>query len=193
MEYDKITHLLGLDVGSVTVKIAVVEKESLNLVYHDYQRHNSQQSVCVLKLLKAAHKKFKGANFALAICGSGGPQIAKTLNAFFVQEVVANSIAIKHHYNNVGLAIELGGQDAKVIFFNKNDLDGELQVSDMRMNGSCAGGTGAFIDQIATLLAVKTEDFEALAQAGKLVYDISGRCGVFAKTDFRRPDTGNAG
>ena len=91
----------------------------------------------------------------------------------------------KRLYPDIRTAIELGGQDAKVIFFYFDDNTGRLMTSDMRMNGSCAGGTGAFIDEIATLLGVKTEEFESLAAKGTTVYDISGRCGVFAKTDIQ--------
>ena len=89
------------------------------------------------------------------------------------------------YYPTAKTAIELGGQDAKVIFFRKNKGTGRLEVSDMRMNGSCAGGTGAFIDEIAALLQVRPEEYESLAERGTQVYDISGRCGVYAKTDIQ--------
>lgn len=98
---------------------------------------------------------------------------------------MANSIALKKHYEEVGTAIELGGQDAKIIFFNKDSRSGQTNVSDMRMNGSCAGGTGAFIDEVASILKTPIEEFDALASRGSCVYDISGRCGVYAKTDIQ--------
>ncbi|MCD7766090.1 MAG: acyl-CoA dehydratase activase, partial [Lachnospiraceae bacterium] len=120
----------------------------------------------------------------VALTGSGGGEIAKLLGVPYIQEVVANSIALRSYYENVGTAIELGGQDAKMIFFHR-DADGALNVSDMRMNGSCAGGTGAFIDEIATVLKTPVEEFNALAEQGTCVYDISGRCGVYAKTDIQ--------
>ena len=115
--------------------------------------------------------------------GSGSKPIAKILGLPFVQEVVANSIALKNSYSNVNTAIELGGQDAKMIFFSRED--GQLKTRDMRMNGSCAGGTGAFIDEVASILKVPIEDFDNVASRGKCVYDISGRCGVYAKTDIQ--------
>lgn len=99
--------------------------------------------------------------------------------------MVANTIAIRHSYGHTKVAIELGGQDAKVIFFHHDAISKKIISSDMRMNGSCAGGTGAFIDQIAELLKMKAEDFEGLARNGTNVFDISGRCGVFAKTDVQ--------
>jgi predicted CoA-substrate-specific enzyme activase len=102
-----------------------------------------------------------------------------------VQEVVANALAVREMYPGTRVAIELGGQDAKVIFFEKDKTTGKLLASDMRMNGVCAGGTGAFIDQVAELLRIKTEDFEDFASRGEKVYEISGRCGVFAKTDIQ--------
>ncbi len=98
---------------------------------------------------------------------------------------MANSIALCKEYDEVGTAIELGGQDAKIVFFKKDENSDALTVADMRMNGSCAGGTGAFIDEVASLLKVKTEDFNDLAEKGDCVYDISGRCGVYAKTDIQ--------
>jgi len=98
---------------------------------------------------------------------------------------VANSVAIRELYPRARVAIELGGQDAKIIFFHLDGASDQLMATDMRMNGSCAGGTGAFIDEMAGLLKVPPEGFEALASRGTHVYDISGRCGVFAKTDIQ--------
>ena len=102
-----------------------------------------------------------------------------------MQEVVANALAVRATYPESRVAIELGGQDAKVVFFEKDKTTGKLIASDMRMNGVCAGGTGAFIDQVAELLRIKTEAFEGFAKRGQKVYEISGRCGVFAKTDIQ--------
>ncbi len=175
---------MGLDIGSTTVKIVVIEPWGREIVYSDYQRHNAEQSRAALAMLEKAHQHV-GDQCALAVCGSGGTGIARELGAFFVQEVVANSIAVARFYPQTRVAIELGGQDAKVVFFRHDERSGELVASDMRMNGSCAGGTGAFVDQVAELLGVRTEDFNRLAAAGRHVYDISGRCGVFAKTDIQ--------
>ena len=116
----------------------------------------------------------------MAMTGSGAKPVAEALKVPFIQEVVANSVVLCEKYPNVRTAIELGGQDAKIIFFRQNKEDGSLTVSDMRMNGSCAGGTGAFIDEVASIVKVPIEQFNALAQRGTCVYDISGRCGVYA-------------
>ncbi len=104
---------------------------------------------------------------------------------YIIYRVVANAAAVQRLYPDVRTAIELGGQDAKVIFFYYDKNTDKLQTSDMRMNGSCAGGTGAFIDEIASLLGVPSDKFESMASKGSTVYDISGRCGVFAKTDIQ--------
>ncbi len=180
------TLLVGIDVGSTTVKIAIVEpKDTDKVIYHRYVRHNASQAETVFDILSAAHDHYPDREFRIAICGSGGIEIARTLGVFFIQEVVANSIIIKRKHPGVRTAIELGGQDAKLIFFTKEEATGQTIVSDMRMNGSCAGGTGAFIDQMADLLKVSPEDFGKFALNGTRTYDISGRCGVFAKTDIQ--------
>lgn len=106
-------------------------------------------------------------NSGTAVCGSGGKPVADRIGVPYIQEVVANAAAIRALYPQTRTAIELGGQDAKVIFFHYDAAKEQLVTSDMRMNGSCAGGTGAFIDEIATLLQTPTEAFEALAAAGK--------------------------
>ncbi|NNM66828.1 MAG: CoA activase [Spirochaetales bacterium] len=176
---------VGLDVGSTTVKIAVVEPATNELLHADYQRHNADQGGVVEALLRQAHQIWPDRPFRLTFCGSAGEPFSRLTGAFFVQEVVANTIAVKLLHPQTKVAIELGGQDAKVVFFRVDERTKKLVASDMRMNGSCAGGTGAFVDQIAELLQVKAEDFNALAAQGKTVYDISGRCGVFAKTDIQ--------
>ena len=176
---------IGVDVGSTTVKIAVVDPETKNLLFSLYRRHYAEPAKTLLSMLTEAHERFPDIPFKVAVCGSGGIPIAEKLGAFFIQEVVANSIAVRTFYKNAGTAIEIGGQDAKIIFFGYNPSTGQLIAEDMRMNGSCAGGTGAFIDQIAELLNIKPEDFGRLAEKGKYVHEISGRCGVFAKTDIQ--------
>jgi predicted CoA-substrate-specific enzyme activase len=176
---------VGVDVGSTTVKIAIVNPETKELLHSRYQRHNAMQAKTVSKLLTEAHKLFENKTFAVSFCGSGGQPFAEKTKSFFVQEVVANALAVREMHPETRVAIELGGQDAKVIFFEKDKTTGKLLASDMRMNGVCAGGTGAFIDQVAELLRIKTEDFEDFASRGEKVYEISGRCGVFAKTDIQ--------
>ncbi len=180
----RILHV-GMDIGSTTVKIAVVDPGTRSLLHARYLRHEARQAYVAADLLEEAHRLFPEAEFRVAACGSGCSGIVKAIGAFFVQEVVANAIAIRDLHPAVNTAIELGGQDAKVIFFTHDEERGEMLATDMRMNGSCAGGTGAFIDQVAELLAMKSEGFNALAEKGVTVHDISGRCGVFAKTDIQ--------
>ncbi len=185
MKKTKVDLWVGMDVGSTTVKIAVVDPQTQKLLHYSYQRHNAMQAAKVLELLKEAHGMFPSKQFGVAFCGSGGQPFAEATKSFFVQEVVANALAVRATHPETRVAIELGGQDAKVVFFEKDRTTGKLIASDMRMNGVCAGGTGAFIDQVAELLRIKTEVFESYAARGQKVYEISGRCGVFAKTDIQ--------
>ena len=183
--------LVGIDIGSTTTKIVVMEQKNEELepeknlfpiIYSDYQRHNAAQLQSVkdaLEKLKAhlvkndvTESNLSTAKIRLCLTGSGAKILAESMEVPFVQEVVANSIALKKEYNDVGTAIELGGQDAKIIFFNK-DKSGQTNVSDMRMNGSCAGGTGAFIDEVASILKTPIEEFDALASRGTAVLLLS--------------------
>ncbi len=173
-----------MDIGSTTVK-AVVLDGSGTAIHRRYERHNAAQAIAASSLLQEIADLFPGVPLRLAICGSGGGPFATVLGAPYVQEVVAGSLAVRERYPDTRATIELGGQDAKVVFFERDPSTGRLIASDMRMNGVCAGGTGAFIDQVAELLRVAPEDFEALAAAGTHVHEISGRCGVFAKTDIQ--------
>ena len=177
--------LTGIDIGSTTTKIAAVAAETGEIVYSDYRRHNAAQQQSVAEVLKALAAEHPEAVLSLCLTGSGSKPIAESLGVPFIQEVVANSLALRKTYAQVGTAIELGGQDAKMIFFKRDSRTGALTVSDMRMNGSCAGGTGAFIDEIASVLKTPIEEFDRLASQGTCVYDISGRCGVYAKTDIQ--------
>ncbi|MCL2043847.1 MAG: acyl-CoA dehydratase activase [Treponema sp.] len=176
---------LGIDVGSVTVKTALIQPDTQEILFSGYERHHACQGEKVYELLKKIFSRFPHETFQLALCGSGGKVIAEMIHASYIQEVVANSIAIRAFYPQARVAVELGGQDAKIVFFYTDTATGQLMVSDMRMNGSCAGGTGAFIDEIASLLRTPLDDFDSLAAKGTQVYDISGRCGVFAKTDIQ--------
>ncbi len=180
----KNTLRLGIDVGSTTVKLVVVDPQSGEMLYSVYRRHHARQAETAEELLQEAKADFPDTTFRAAVCGSGGKPVANRLGVPFIQEVVANAAAVCELYPTARTAIELGGQDAKIIFFEK-DENGVTQATDMRMNGSCAGGTGAFVDEIATLLDTTPEDYEELAAAGTHVFDISGRCGVFAKTDIQ--------
>lgn len=177
--------LVGIDVGSTTTKVAVMEVATGKVLFSDYTRHHSDQLQSVSRAVKLVKETLAGRSFLTAMTGSGAKHLSEELRIPYVQEVVANSIALKAMYGEIGTAIELGGQDAKIIFFQRDKRTGELQVADMRMNGSCAGGTGAFVDEIASLLKTPVEEFDALAAQGTTVYDISGRCGVYAKTDIQ--------
>ena len=173
---------IGIDVGSTTTKIVVTEND--RMIYHKYIRHFAKQRDSIITLLEGLHTTVGKESFNICMTGSGSRKLAESIGVSFTQEVVANSLALKQKYSSIGTAIELGGQDAKIIFFRDNEK-GEPTVYDMRMNGSCAGGTGAFIDEVATVLGVPDHKMNELAEQGCSVYDISGRCGVFAKTDIQ--------
>lgn len=182
--------LVGIDVGSTTTKVAVVDSDTEKTLFFDYRRHNADQVSSVKKAFELVLEAMDGNKLPkgeIRVCftGSGARFIADGMEVPFVQEVVANAIALKREYEDVRTAIELGGQDAKMIFFNKDSSTGALNVADMRMNGSCAGGTGAFIDEVASILKARTEELNGMAEKGDCVYDISGRCGVYAKTDIQ--------
>lgn len=177
--------LAGIDVGSTTTKAVVLDGKNNEILYSSYKRHYAEQLESICNILEKIKEKFPGRRIRLILTGSGAKPIADYLGVPFVQEVVANAIALQKGKKRVRTAIELGGQDAKIIFFGGEDTDGELQIRDMRMNGSCAGGTGAFVDEIASVLKVPVEELNGMAEQGTCVYDISGRCGVYAKTDIQ--------
>lgn len=177
--------LLGVDVGSTTVKLALIDNETKQVLYHRYLRHGARQRETTIRLIRDLAESMPEIRFQAIFTGSGSRGIAESVRLFHVQEVVANSVAVRQFHPDTRVAIELGGQDAKVIFFHPDPANGELQASDMRMNGSCAGGTGAFIDEVAKLLKIPVEQFDDLAARGEHIYQISGRCGVFAKTDIQ--------
>ena len=177
--------LIGIDVGSTTTKITVLDAGTETLLYSDYRRHHANQLASVLFAIREAAERFSDCGARIILTGSGAKPVAEAADTPYIQEVVANSIALKKTYNTVGTAIELGGQDAKIIFFKNDTKTGALHVADMRMNGSCAGGTGAFIDEVASILQTPPESMNGLAEKGTCVYDISGRCGVYAKTDIQ--------
>ena len=178
---NKRAYRIGIDVGSTTVKLVLAEND--RMLFHKYIRHFAKQRESILSLLEEIKPVIKDEPFKVCMTGSGARIIADKIGVPFTQEVVANSLALKKQYDKIGTAIELGGQDAKIIFFREDD-NGEPVVYDMRMNGSCAGGTGAFIDEVAAVLGVEDCKMNELACQGSSVYDISGRCGVFAKTDI---------
>ncbi|MDC7223880.1 MAG: acyl-CoA dehydratase activase [Spirochaetales bacterium] len=178
------TFWLGIDIGSTTVKAALVDRDK-NLIYHDYRRHGAEQRTAAHRLLTDISEKFPDLTIIPVFCGSGSRELSGELGASYIQEVVANSLAVREFYPETRVAVELGGQDAKVTFFHMDEKSGRPVASDMRMNGSCAGGTGAFLDEVAGILKLPVEELNDYACRGDRVYDISGRCGVFAKTDIQ--------
>ena len=166
---------LGIDIGSTTAKIVVIEDDELLL--EKYERHFSLVRAKTLELVKEASAYLKNKPIKVAISGSAGLGLAEEADIPFVQEVFATAEMAKNIAPDVSVVIELGGEDAKIIFF-----DGGI---DQRMNGSCAGGTGAFIDQMATLLDVSPDELDELSLGCKKIYPIASRCGVFAKTDIQ--------
>ena len=171
----KLLHV-GLDVGSTTVKI-VVMNEQLDTIYTDYQRHFSDTKNTVCNVLENLAQKYPDYSFTIALTGSGAMSSAKFLDLPFIQEVVSCKRAVEKYIPQTDVVIELGGEDAKIIYFDKS--------IEQRMNGTCAGGTGAFIDQMASLLHTDPTGLNELAKNHKLIYPIASRCGVFAKTDVQ--------
>lgn len=168
---------IGLDVGSTTVKCIVVDENS-SIVYKNYERHYSQIKQQIIKVLKFVKDNIvHNLPVEIAISGSAGMGIADSCKIPFVQEVYATKIASNTFSPQTDVIIELGGEDAKILF-----LSDQLEV---RMNSSCAGGTGAFIDQMANLLSVSVNKINELAKDHKKIYTIASRCGVFAKSDIQ--------
>ena len=167
---------VGLDVGSTTVKIAVFDS-NFNIIYTNYERHFSDTKNTVCKVLESLVEKFSDSDFTIALTGSGAMSAATFLDLPFIQEVIACKRAVEKYLPTTNVVIELGGEDAKIIYFGKS--------IEQRMNGTCAGGTGAFIDQMASLLNTDAAGLNELAKNHKIIYPIASRCGVFAKTDIQ--------
>ena len=167
---------LGIDVGSTTVKTVITDSDK-NIIYSKYQRHFSKVKETVTDQLKLIRADFPDERFTVCITGSAGLGLANSAGIPFVQEVHAAFLAVKQKYPDADSVIELGGEDAKIIF-----LTGGVE---QRMNGSCAGGTGAFIDQMATLLGITADELDQLSLHAQKVYPIASRCGVFAKSDIQ--------
>ena len=167
---------VGLDVGSTTVKI-VVMNGNLETIYCDYQRHFSDTKNTVCNVLSSLADKYPDSEFTIALTGSGAMSASKFLDLPFIQEVVSCKRAVEKYIPQTDVVIELGGEDAKIIYFDKS--------IEQRMNGTCAGGTGAFIDQMASLLHTDPTGLNELAKNHKMIYPIASRCGVFAKTDIQ--------
>ena len=167
---------VGLDVGSTTVKI-VVMNDKLETIYNDYQRHFSDTKNTVCNVLESLSSMYPESTFTIALTGSGAMSAAKFLDLPFIQEVVSCKRAVEKYIPQTDVVIELGGEDAKIIYFDKS--------IEQRMNGTCAGGTGAFIDQMASLLHTDPTGLNELAKNHQMIYPIASRCGVFAKTDIQ--------
>lgn len=167
---------LGIDIGSTTVKIALLDSND-NVTYSQYCRHYSDIWKALETLLVGLDRLYKKHKFKVMITGSGGLAVSENLNLPFVQEVIAGSKAMQRFIPEVNVVIELGGEDAKITFYDNG--------VDQRMNGICAGGTGAFIDQMAILLKTDASGLNELAKDYKVLYPIAARCGVFAKTDIQ--------
>ena len=166
---------LGLDVGSTTVKAVVLDGS--DIVFSDYRRHNADVRGELQRLLNDVQTACPEDSFEVAMTGSGGLSVAKIMGVPFIQEVVASTAAIERFYPQADVVIELGGEDAKLTYLHP--------VPEQRMNGTCAGGTGAFIDQMATLLKTDAAGLDELAAHYTSLYPIASRCGVFAKTDVQ--------
>jgi predicted CoA-substrate-specific enzyme activase len=167
---------LGVDIGSTTVKIAILDEEK-HVLFADYKRHMAHIQETLAELLEEARKKLGSIDVHPAITGSGGLTLSANLKVSFVQEVVAVATSLQDYAPQCDVAIELGGEDAKIIYFTGG--------IDQRMNGICAGGTGSFIDQMAALLQTDASGLNDYAANYKAIYPIAARCGVFAKTDIQ--------
>ena len=167
---------LGIDIGSTTVKVSIIE-DGGKLLFADYKRHFANIQETLADLLREGKEKLGALTVEPVITGSGGLTLSKHLGIPFVQEVVAVATSLKDYAPQTDVAIELGGEDAKIIYFTGG--------IDQRMNGICAGGTGSFIDQMASLLQTDASGLNEYAKNYKAIYPIAARCGVFAKTDIQ--------
>ena len=176
MNRDEI-YTLGIDIGSTTVKIAILDSAN-EVLFSSYERHFANIQETLSDLLGRAAEKLGSIHVSPVITGSGGLTLAKHLEVPFVQEVVAVSTALQDYAPQTDVAIELGGEDAKIIYFEGGNIE-------QRMNGVCAGGTGSFIDQMASLLQTDASGLNEYAKNYKALYTIAARCGVFAKSDIQ--------
>lgn len=172
----KKNYTLGIDIGSTTVKIVVMNKEN-EILFSDYERHFANIQETLADLMKKAMDKLGDITIQPVITGSGGLTISKHLDVPFVQEVISVATSLQDYAPHTDVAIELGGEDAKIIYFTNG--------VEQRMNGICAGGTGSFIDQMASLLKTDAAGLNEYAKDYKAIYPIAARCGVFAKSDVQ--------
>jgi predicted CoA-substrate-specific enzyme activase len=170
------SYQIGIDIGSTTVK-TVVLSDAGEMLFRSYERHYSKVREKAAEQLRSVSDLLSGKKVKTLITGSAGLGVSKASGIPFVQEVYATAAAVRQYIPDTDAVIELGGEDAKIIFFK-----GSLEE---RMNGSCAGGTGAFIDQMATLLNVTVQELDELSLRHEKIYPIASRCGVFAKSDIQ--------
>ena len=164
---NKSLHKLGIDIGSTTVKVAVLDEQD-NLLFSDYERHFANIQETLTSLIQKAFDQLGELSVAPMITGSGGLTLAKHLEVPFVQEVISVSTALQHYAPQTDVAIELGGEDAKIIYFEGGNVE-------QRMNGICAGGTGSFIDQMAYLIQTDASGLNEYAKNYKAIYPIAAR------------------
>ncbi len=174
---DNQNYTLGIDIGSTTVKIAILD-DAHRILFSDYKRHFANIRETLSDLLQQAYHQLGNIRLHPMITGSGGLTLANHLNIPFVQEVISVATALKEIAPKTDVAIELGGEDAKIIYFEGGNVE-------QRMNGICAGGTGSFIDQMASLLQTDASGLNEYAKNYHLLYTIAARCGVFAKSDIQ--------
>ena len=181
-----IIYNLGIDIGSTTIKAIIIDADK-QVLFKEYRRHNADIVTSGRLILNKILESFDGCKFRVTLTGSVGMGYAERLGYRFVQEVIAAVEVIHQKYPDVHTLIDMGGEDSKMIFFE----DGK--IPDIRMNGSCAGGTGAFIDQTALLLNTTTQELNTLASNADTIYPIASRCGVFSKTDIQNLISRGAG
>ena len=169
---------IGIDVGSTTLKVVVLNDRN-EIIYKVYRRHKADFNTLFVEELNTVTSRFPDCRFTIASTGSAGMGISERTGIPFIQEVVASIEVVDKEYPDTHTLIDLGGEDAKMVFFK----DGKQP--DIRMNGSCAGGTGAFIDQMADLMNIPVEELGCQALKYEKLYPVASRCGVFAKTDVQ--------
>jgi len=167
----------GIDIGSTTIKAVVIDNDD-TIVYKTYKRHRSSITTSLISILNEIKETFNGKEMYFNFTGSAGMLLANGIHTQFTQEVISATNALRNVSDDFDVCIELGGEDAKIIFFDGNNIE-------QRMNGTCAGGTGAFIDQMATLLDITSPEVNELAKNYEKIYPIASRCGVFAKSDIQ--------
>ena len=170
-------YTLGVDIGSTTVKVALLDANK-NLIFSDYKRHFANIRETMQDLVQEAYDQVQDVRVHPVITGSGGLALAGALDIPFTQEVIAVATSLKKLAPKTDVAIELGGEDAKIIYFEGGNVE-------QRMNGICAGGTGSFIDQMASLLQTDAAGLNEYAKHYQSLYNIAARCGVFAKSDIQ--------